>query len=633
MLSRQSAGVLAGRVCYRFGTVRGGSDPGDAVRSSGFVEQGFSLGDYVAIVRRRIWWLVVPAVVAVAVALMLAMTWPPVYRSTALVLIEEADIPESLVDVSFNTYVDRRLEAITRRVMVTDNLIDIIERFDLYPEMRAEASLAAVAGEMRGDVGIRRIAAERGEATVAFEVFFDYGDAQTAQRVTDEIVSLYLNENIRQRRQLISGSAEFFANERRRVEARIDELSQRLAEFKTEHTELLPQQAQVNERRLQEAEADLRALDGEEQSLVDRETILMAQLAQIDPASPGGPGSATSPEAMLEDARIQLQTLQARYAPTHPDIRRVKAEIAALEDFVEELGGGDAATAARARELTTRRDQLARELASLRQIYGPAHPDVQRAERELGEVETALEEVEGAVEEGGAAATSARNPAYLSLEARLAIVRRQMDTIDARRAEARQRIEASRDRLDRMPQMELRYNEIQSALNDARAQRNSLLEKEQRVRLSEAVEAEDRGERFSLIEPPNLPGAPVEPDRKLILLAGLVLGLGTGGGAVAARHFLDDTVSGPGEIAAEIGFEPLGIVPNITTPTERLLRFGKRLAVVGVILAVTGTGTWYVHTRVVALDTAGLLVWREVVARVGPYLPSDLQARFGADGA
>jgi uncharacterized protein involved in exopolysaccharide biosynthesis len=597
------------------------------------LEQSFSLGDYVAILRRRIWWFVIPFVLAVAAAAAAALTWPPVYRATALVLIEEAEIPDSLVDVSFDTYVDRRLESITRRVMVTENLIDIIERFNLYPEMRADEPLTVVARRMRGDVAIRRIAAERDEATVAFEVHFDYGDPAMAQRVAQEIVSLYLNENIRQRRQLITGTAEFFARERAHIEERIDELSQRLATFKQEHPQLLPNQAEANERRLMEAENALRELGRDEQSLIDRETILMAQLAQLELAgSAAGAAVMNDPASMLQEARVELQTLEARYTATHPDILRTRAEVAALEAFLAEQEANNAAALGTENgELATRQRQLERELASLERSYGPEHPDVQHTRRELQQVGVMLDEQAGG--DASAAGDDVRNPASFSIAAQLAVVRGQLDTLEARRAEIREQIERYRQRLDRMPRVELDYNEITSALADARARRNALLEKEQVARLSEAVEAEERGERFSLIEPPSLPNSPEKPNRKLILLAGLVLGFGAGGGSVAARHFLDDTVSGPGDIAREIGFEPLGIVPNITTPAERLFRLGRRLAVVVLIVGASGASAWYVHREVVPLDTAALLAWRELGERVGPYLPSDLQAQLGVDGS
>jgi len=359
----------------------------------------------------------------------------------------------------------------------------------------------------------------------------------------------------------------------------------------------------------------------------------MAQLAQIRPDGTGAGAAGTSdPASMLQQARVQLQTLESRYAETHPDIVRTRAEVAALEAFVAEQDAADAeAAGSEERELTARRRQLERELASLERIYGPEHPDVVQTRRELEQVDTTLDEQ--AQGEAGTEGGDARNPAYLSVEAQLAVVRGQLDNLGARRAAVRDRIERYRQRLDRMPRVELEYNEIAGALDDARTRRNALLQKEQTARLSEAVETEERGERFSLIEPPNLPNAPEEPDRRLILVAGLVLGLGAGGGAVAARHFLDDTVSGPGDIAREIGFEPLGIVPNITTPLERMVRIGRRVAVVAVVVAGAGGGAWYVHQRVVPLDVAGMTVWDEVMDRVGPYLPSDLQGQVGAGGS
>jgi hypothetical protein len=77
----------------------------------------------------------------------------------------------------------------------------------------------------------------------------------------------------------------------------------------------------------------------------------------------------------------------------------------------------------------------------------------------------------------------------------------------------------------------------------------------------------------------------------------------------------------------------LGIVPNITTPAERLFRLGRRVAVVVVIVGAGGASAWFVHREVMPLDTAALLAWREVGERVGPYLPSDLQAQIGIGGS
>ena len=593
-------------------------------------EQSFSIGDYVAILRRRIWWFMLPAVLVATVALVMALTWPPTYRSTATVLIEEAEIPDGLVDVGFQGYVERRLEAITRRVMVTDNLIDIMERFDLYAEKRAEMPLRAVAGIMRDAVSLRTLTTEvinprsgsSGEVTVAFEVSFSYGDAATAQRVTDQLVSLYLNENTRQRRERVAETTEFIAGERGRIEERIAELSGRLADFKAEHRGVLPEQTALNQQMLMRAEADLREIERQERELRDRATILEAELAQLrlTPAAERGRDSQSSPQARLETARVQLASLQASYSASHPDVVRTRNEVAVLEQLVGDAAGAD--RAASAGGLTAERERLDLELDTLRERYGPEHPDVQRTERARAEIDAALADASAAT----AGLQGSDDPALLPLQAQLAVVESQLDGLDRLREEARGRIAEYEDRLAQTMEIEPEYARLQRALQDARTQRDALVRQEQRARMGQAVESQERGERFSLIEPATLPGAPESPNRKLILLAGLVLAGGAGAGSVTLRHMTDDRISGVGDVTAEIGFEPLGMVPNITTPTERLARLAKHGLVALLVVGSVGVGGWLFHTRVIPLDTATTLVSQRVLDRVGPFLPSDLRA-------
>jgi uncharacterized protein involved in exopolysaccharide biosynthesis len=592
-------------------------------------EQGFAIGDYVAILRRRLWWFLLPAVLVAVAALTAALTWPPTYRSTATVLIEEAEIPDGLVDVGFQGYVERRLEAITRRVVVTDNLIDIMERFDLYAEERAEMPLRAVAGMMRDAISLEMLTTEvinpnsgsSGEVTVAFEVSFSYGDAATAQRVTDQLVSLYLNENTRQRRERIAETTEFIAGERGRIEERIAELSGRLAAFKAEHRGVLPEQTALNQQMLMRAEADLREIERQERELRDRATILEAELAQLrlTPAAERGRGGETSPAARLESARLQLASLEASYSASHPDVVRTRNEVAVLEQLVGETGAAGSATAGGG--LAEERERLGVELETLRERYGPEHPDVQQAERARAEIDAALADASAAT-----AAVDDTDPALLPLQAQLAVVESQLDGLDRLREEARSRIAEYEGRLAQTMEIEPEYARLERALQDARTQREALVQQEQRARMGEAVESQERGERFSLIEPATMPGAPESPNRKLILLAGLVLAGGAGAGSVTLRHMTDDRISGVGDVTAEIGFEPLGMVPNITTPTERLARAAKHGLVALLVVGSVGAGGWLFHTRVIPLDTATTLVSQGVLDRVGPFLPSDLRA-------
>jgi hypothetical protein len=73
------------------------------------------------------------------------------------------------------------------------------------------------------------------------------------------------------------------------------------------------------------------------------------------------------------------------------------------------------------------------------------------------------------------------------------------------------------------------------------------------------------------------------------------------------------------------------MVPNITTPTERLALLAKRGLVLAVVVGGVGTGGWFVHTRVIPLDTATTIVSQRVLDRVMPFLPSDLRTQLTAE--
>ena len=107
-------------------------------------EPALSLRDYLLILRRRKWSLVLPLVLVLALAAGLALLWPPTWRSEATILIEDAEIPEELVSSLVNDYVEKRLELIDRRVMTTDSLLGIVQRYDLYPQERKRLPIAEV---------------------------------------------------------------------------------------------------------------------------------------------------------------------------------------------------------------------------------------------------------------------------------------------------------------------------------------------------------------------------------------------------------------------------------------------------------------------------------------------------------
>src|SRR5512147_2983504 len=113
-----------------------------------------SAADYLNMLWRRRWYALLPAVALLIIVFLVAFLLPPVYRSSATILIEEPDVPKELVLSTITEFADERIQVITQRVLATQNLITIIDRFGLYPTARARLSLTEVVDSMREDIKI-----------------------------------------------------------------------------------------------------------------------------------------------------------------------------------------------------------------------------------------------------------------------------------------------------------------------------------------------------------------------------------------------------------------------------------------------------------------------------------------------
>src|SRR5258706_13699718 len=100
------------------------------------------LQDYAAILRRRFWVFVAPALLIAAIAIPIILVLPPIYRSSATILIEDQAIPRDMVRSTVNTFAAERLEVITQRVTATQNLVELINKTGLYRDLRDREAMS-----------------------------------------------------------------------------------------------------------------------------------------------------------------------------------------------------------------------------------------------------------------------------------------------------------------------------------------------------------------------------------------------------------------------------------------------------------------------------------------------------------
>ena len=205
------------------------------------------------------------------------------------------------------------------------------------------------------------------------------------------------------------------------------------------------------------------------------------------------------------------------------------------------------------------------------------------------------------------------NPAYIQISAQREASRSERASLGARRAELQARIaQYERAQVD-MPAVERDYGAMLREVQGEQAKLAEVRQKQMAAQLAQNLESEQKGERFTLIEPPLRPEAPVRPNRKAILALGLLLSLGAAVGLMALLEAFDTRVRGRREIVAMLGVPPLAIIPWVADEPDEDVRQRARRLFVGGIVGGAIVLLLLVHVLVKPLD----VLWAILLRRLG----------------
>ncbi len=576
--------------------------------------QTAELSDYLdAFRRRRVLFLGVAGLLVI-VATLSAFFLPPKYESTAIIQIEQQEVPQDLVRSTITTFADQRVQMIGQRTRSASNLERIIDKFDLYSEELRRDGLEKVLVRMRKAIGLEMISADvmdprsgrPVQANIAFRLSYEYANPGMAQRVANELVELYLSENQKNRTRLASETATFLAEESEKLQRRINNLENRLADFKESHVGALPEQMSLNLQLMERIDNQLLEIDREMRSLDERQVYLEAQLSQIEPGSAvfNDDGKRIlAPADRLRALETEFTVVSSRYTDRHPDYRRLHSEI---EKLRAELGGGGGIAY----------EELQRAKAALleaRQKYSDEHPDIVTLQRAVETIEAELAAKPQTPTFAPPADTPPSNPAYIQLKAQLDALLTERRSLKATRETLREKLDSLQEQLMNTPQVEREYRSISREYQSALQQYSETRARHMEAQLAESLEKGRKGERFSVIEPPRLPIEPISPNRTAIVLLGLILAIGIAGGTVILAESLDNSIHGVNALRRLVGDTMIVSVPMILTDAEvRRERLAKVSAVTGAILIVPAVFV-AVHFAYRPLD----VLWFKVIRKLG----------------
>jgi polysaccharide biosynthesis transport protein len=513
-----------------------------------------TLVDYFAIVRRRAWLIIGSffgmLVVGVAVTLLL----PSIYRATGSILIESQQIPTDLVQAPVTSYADERIEVIKQRVMTRDNLLRIIRKYNLFADAGPTFTPSDQIDEMRKTISVDLVNANlrsdrRGAGTIAFSLSFEHKRPEVAQAVANDLVTLFLEENVKQRTQRATQTTEFLTQEADKLKKDLNELESQIATYKQQNGKGLPENVAFGLAAMQRLEGDLRQLDREyastEQELrgleAEREAAANGQLDL-----PGGMNSLGE----LQRARAEVLRLSALYTENHPDVKAAKRKVEGLEQ----------ATAAEA---------------------SPTPTPTSGAKR----------------------STSASGNVVLArMDRRIAGMRDRLKVMEAQRSQLRGRLGEMDVALGKSPQVERGLAGLTRDYQNAQKKYEEIVAKKMTAQVAENLEEDQKAERFAVLEPPSLPDRPVKPDRRKLLAFSLILAMVTPVGLVSVMETLHGTVRGVGQISAILGQKPLVTIPLIPVAAELESRRKSYLFMALGAVLVIGLILLAVHFLVLPLD-------------------------------
>lgn len=480
----------------------------------------YRLDDYRRLILRRKWLI---ALVTFSLALGIAVVsavLPNIYKATTTILVDSQRVPESYVKSTVSTTVVDRLATIREQILSATRLAQVIDEMHLYPQLRGREPEEEIIARIQKDIDIRVENLGRDDGGLgAFSIAFHSQDPVQAARVTNRLASLFIEENIKARDQQVLGTTSFIDKELSDAKKNMDQQEGRIRELKTQYVSVLPESENTHVQAISslqlEMQAEMDSIDRAQQQKV----LLQAQLEE-------------TPRVVNLDSSVS-------------------PEVTALQVL---------------------RQQEQAQLGVLRRRYGPDFPDVVKRTLQVQEVDKAIAAAEKSYAAAKTSAPKASHPAgpvNPVLASEIAQLDQEIQKHNQRIEEIKQEIDLHQAKLEKIPLFQQQMDSVMRDYDVARDEYMRLLSLKFNADMSADLEMRQKGERFEILDAAEVPVIPDSPDRPLIDLIGLGVGLVCGLGLAIGLELIDPTVKTEREIISALGSSIFAEVPWLETKRDK----------------------------------------------------------------
>ncbi len=566
-------------------------------------QEQLDLTQITAIFRRRKWWIIVPFLTIVSIVAVVAVVLPDIYKSTATIMVQDSQISQQVVQSTVTSYADQRIQAITQEITSRTRLLGLVEKYDLLPRKREVLSSEELVAKVEKRIKIETVDAEIKKETqnkpvlltIAFRLSYEDEDPKKAQLVANEMASYYMTKNLEQREKRVRTTSQFLEDQLRQAKDRLEELETKLAIFREEHLEELPEFTSLNMQKLEKLNGDIGNIGMQLRSIEEQKATIKGNLAQVDPFTRAGAG-VLSNEERVQQAMIERATLAGKYSDKHPLVQAKDREIANLEEKFE--AGG------RLARLRDKLQDVETKLSALRGKYTDQHPAVVSKMHELENVKRELEDLQSRIGKPAAKPTNETptNPAYLALKADVDKLEVSAASLRSEKERLEQQVSDVYEKLHSSPQVSKEYNELTTDYQSAKTHYSEIQQKYFTSQVARGMEEDQLGESFQVVEPAFLPEKPYKPNRLAIVLIGIVLGMGFSVGLASLKEYSDKSVRDAKGLEQLSGRPVLSVIPTILTDEDRMRAKRRRIAAATSAVCAVSLGLIVFHYYIMDLD-------------------------------
>ena len=521
-----------------------------------------SIKHYLRLLMHRKWIVLGVFVLVSAATVVVSSRLPDIYSAETLILVDPQKVPESYVKATVTGDIRNRLGTLSQQILSVTRLQKIIERLNLYPEERKHSAREEIVARMRRDIDIAvRSDFSSSQDLQAFRIRYSGKEPRLVAQVTTELASLFIDENLKSREQQATGTTEFLQNQLNETRKVLEGQEAQLRDFKMKHVGEMPEQLNSTIQILGQLQSQYQ-LEGEALARAEQQkNYLQSMISQsvgvvdIDDPAPPKPSAVkdrASPASPANTSRARLDALLARgYTDQHPDVRKLRAQI---ED---EDAQSKSAPASHTHEVA-------------------------------------------AAEPSPASAAPPRPPRRPIVPANFSnpVLTSQLQSVEAEIAKRKQEHErlakavaGYRAKLEAIPIREQQITQVVRDYEITKTHYSQLLEKNLSAEQATQLEIRQKGEKFAVLDPAQVPERPSSPNRPLINMAGSLAGLALGFALALVTELGGMSITEPQQIASASGLVVLEVIPVIRTHADRRRWKSKGLwAAVSAAIAVLAAG-------------------------------------------